>query len=506
MTDLKKAVLRQVVYAQSVREIIRLVLGRLLKGDWLEYIFASSDEEFKRKLDESFKTVDLTAPTKKDFCDKVVAVLCDEVAKLCETLRDVCATAGYGDYYAAYISHERFVRLVLSVDTVKIGKMRRIVENKNLTPIEILREIGALLNDEPLEVRHAETERELKKSNAEILRVVKATKKTLVEKVDAVAADVRTLQKPLQKALRKRKTTRRKCSARQIEAASVAWRLYNESEAAHANENTRPTYKAAFEHSRRALEAAGIDSCETFKKLLRSSIVHRSRKNAKAIEARREAWRKSQSAKQVKPPRKNDIISQMTKTAKTTILMGAAIALGLASPLRSDASQALTGGGVELSASRVAASCARPDAIGEPARAEVRGRVVKVADGDTITVLAAANAQHKIRLYGIDAPESKQAFGQKSKEQLSNYVFGKDVVVKYKSRDKYGRVLGTVYVDGKDINLEMLKAGLAHHYKRYDSTPAYAQAEAEARQNKLGLWADKNPIEPYEFRKRRRQK
>ena len=122
------------------------------------------------------------------------------------------------------------------------------------------------------------------------------TPKTLAEKVDAIAVDV----KEIRKRIRKRKTARRQFSAKQIEAASTAWRLYIESEAAHSNENTRPTYKAAFARSRRALEAAGIDSCETFKKLLRSSIVHRSRKNAKAIEARREeAWRKS-SAKMMK--------------------------------------------------------------------------------------------------------------------------------------------------------------------------------------------------------------
>ena len=157
--------------------------------------------------------------------------------------------------------------------------------------------------------------------------------------------------------------------------------------------------------------------------------------------------------------------------------------------------------------------------------AEIRGRVVKIADGDTITILVAtgttgvspvANAsplgqrascplpasptQHKIRLNGIDAPESHQAFGQKSKQHLSSLVFGKDVRVKYKSRDKYGRILGTVYVDGKDVNLEMLKAGYAWHYKRFDSTPAYAAAESEARQNRRGLWLDSNPTPPEQFR------
>ena len=145
--------------------------------------------------------------------------------------------------------------------------------------------------------------------------------------------------------------------------------------------------------------------------------------------------------------------------------------------------------------------------------AEIRGRVVRIADGDTLTILATAGragsmnppssapTQHKIRLYGIDAPESHQAFGQKSKQHLSSLVFGKDVRVKYKSRDKYGRILGTIYVDGLDINLEMLRAGLAWHYKRFDSTPAYAAAELEARQNRRGLWADSNPIPPEQFRR-----
>ena len=119
-----------------------------------------------------------------------------------------------------------------------------------------------------------------------------------------------------------------------------------------------------------------------------------------------------------------------------------------------------------------------------------------------MTILDAANAQHKIRLYGIDAPESRQAFGQKSKQHLSSLVFGKDVRVAYKSRDKYGRILGTVYVDGLDVNLEMLRAGLAWHYKRYDKSPAYAAAESEARAAKRGLWPAPNPIQPEDYRHR----
>jgi endonuclease YncB( thermonuclease family) len=131
---------------------------------------------------------------------------------------------------------------------------------------------------------------------------------------------------------------------------------------------------------------------------------------------------------------------------------------------------------------------------------EIVGRVVRVADGDTITVLTAGNMQEKIRFHGIDAPEKGQAFGQKSKRRLSDYVFGKDVTVTWKSKDKYGRILGTVWLGSTDINLQMLRDGYAWHYKRFDSNPTYAAAELEARQNRRGLWSDPNPIPPEQFR------
>lgn len=144
----------------------------------------------------------------------------------------------------------------------------------------------------------------------------------------------------------------------------------------------------------------------------------------------------------------------------------------------------------------------------QPARAsspDLVGRVVKVADGDTITVLDASKTQHKIRLQGIDAPEKGQAFGRAAGRYLSGLVAGRDVKVQWSKKDRYGRILGTVYVDGREVNLEMLRAGMAWHYKKYDSTPAYAQAETEARAAKRGLWQEKNPTEPEEFRKAKRE-
>lgn len=98
---------------------------------------------------------------------------------------------------------------------------------------------------------------------------------------------------------------------------------------------------------------------------------------------------------------------------------------------------------------------------------ELVGKVIKVSDGDTITLLTDDKVSHKIRLNDIDAPEKKQAFGNKSRDNLASYIAGEIVTVKYKSKDKYGRVLGTIYFDNLDINLQQVKNGYAWVYKQY---------------------------------------
>ncbi len=137
---------------------------------------------------------------------------------------------------------------------------------------------------------------------------------------------------------------------------------------------------------------------------------------------------------------------------------------------------------------------------------DLTGKVVRVADGDTITVLDGSNTQHKVRLNKIDAPESGQAFGNVSKKHLSSMVAGKEVKVAWEKTDKYGRVLGDVTCCSTNVNLQMVKDGLAWHFKFYDKTPEYAEAEKTAREKKLGLWADPNPVEPYQFRKSKKEK
>lgn len=140
----------------------------------------------------------------------------------------------------------------------------------------------------------------------------------------------------------------------------------------------------------------------------------------------------------------------------------------------------------------------------------LEGKVVGVADGDTITVLGAGNQQTRIRLQGIDAPESRQAFGQVSKRNLSDLIFGRQVVIAYEKTDRYGRTLGKVLAGGRDVNLEQVKAGLAWHYKYYqdeqspDDRRLYAEAETEARSAGRGLWADPAPIPPWDYRRGKR--
>jgi endonuclease YncB( thermonuclease family) len=163
--------------------------------------------------------------------------------------------------------------------------------------------------------------------------------------------------------------------------------------------------------------------------------------------------------------------------------------------------------------------------LGGVARAEsLLGRVVGVTDGDTVTVLDAANAQHKVRLAGIDAPEKGQPFGERSKENLSRLVFGRDARVDWHKKDRYGRLVGTVWVASPDVScgrktdcpktldagMAQLTVGLAWHYKKYahEQEPQqrgqYAFAEEEARVKRAGLWRDPNPVPPWDWRSAKR--
>lgn len=141
--------------------------------------------------------------------------------------------------------------------------------------------------------------------------------------------------------------------------------------------------------------------------------------------------------------------------------------------------------------------------------ADFTGKVVRIADGDTITVLDQFKVQHRVRLTGIDAPERKQAFGSRSRKSLGKLVFSKTVTVKTNKRDRYGRALGKVLINGIDVNKEQIRRGMAWHGYLRDQTAAdriaYADTERNARQEQRGLWVNPNPLSPWEWRKLKKQ-
>jgi len=138
-----------------------------------------------------------------------------------------------------------------------------------------------------------------------------------------------------------------------------------------------------------------------------------------------------------------------------------------------------------------------------PQRADMKGKVVGVSDGDTITVLTDDNIQHKVRLAHIDCPEKGQPFGNKAKQFTSDFCFGQVVRVEHGGKkDRNGRYIGVVYNSrGDNLNKQLVAAGLAWHFVRYSKDQSYSALEAQARQAKRGLWVESNAIAPWVWRR-----
>jgi endonuclease YncB( thermonuclease family) len=136
----------------------------------------------------------------------------------------------------------------------------------------------------------------------------------------------------------------------------------------------------------------------------------------------------------------------------------------------------------------------------------IEGKVVYIYDGDTISVQTPDKLIYFVRLQGIDAPESKQNYGKKAKKKLEDLIEGKDVKVVIHKKDLYDRFISSVYLNGQDVSLMQIAAGMAWHYKQYssDQTPEtrkrYAQAEQRARDEKIGLWEDDKPTPPWDHK------
>ena len=133
----------------------------------------------------------------------------------------------------------------------------------------------------------------------------------------------------------------------------------------------------------------------------------------------------------------------------------------------------------------------------------LQGKVVSIADGDTLTLLNSTNQQIKVRLAEIDTPEMGQPYGNRAKQALSGMVFGKEVSVVVQGMDRYGRTVGRVYVDELDVNAEMVRIGAAWVYRQYLKDQSLLKLEGDAREAKVGIWGllETQQIPPWEWRR-----
>lgn len=138
---------------------------------------------------------------------------------------------------------------------------------------------------------------------------------------------------------------------------------------------------------------------------------------------------------------------------------------------------------------------------------EIKYKVIKISDGDTVSVKKIENGKVsgeliRVRMFGIDAPESKQDYGYESKKALINFIGNNEITIKSTGKDKYGRIVGIIFVNGKNINEEMVRTGNAWWYSQYDkNNETLKKYEEYARENKIGLFGRKGYIRPSEFRK-----
>ena len=136
--------------------------------------------------------------------------------------------------------------------------------------------------------------------------------------------------------------------------------------------------------------------------------------------------------------------------------------------------------------------------------ADFHGRVIGITDGDTIAVRKNDGIEVAVRLDAIDAPEHGQPFSNAARKHLTALIYQERVRVDEGDTDRYGRIIGRVHIRERDISLEMLRAGYAWHYKKYNSEERLAAAEARARRGRVGLWGLSGAVPPWEWRARKR--
>ena len=138
-------------------------------------------------------------------------------------------------------------------------------------------------------------------------------------------------------------------------------------------------------------------------------------------------------------------------------------------------------------------------------RRSIRGRVVSVEDGDTCTVLDEAGRRHRVCLYGVDAPEKGQPYWNNARESLRERIADRDIRFDPVEVDSEGRSCGHLYVGDRAINVDQVRAGYGWHHTEHKPVREFAEAEREAREHHRGLWRDRQPVEPWKYRREHRE-
>jgi hypothetical protein len=313
------AVMPQIAYAHSVRDFIRELLNRFIPGKWIDRAISDRDANFDKMLDAAFSGLDEKTATEKDYCAKVVSVLCEEISGVCEVMRLVCVNRGYDDYAAKYLSSEKFVKLLLRQDTSKLKKLNAVVGDKSKPLCLLLREIGAVLEDKSSGGDSAFDAAEIKKANAELKAFAADVKKTIKtgfkEVNDNIKAGVAAVGEKVDALEAKLKRGKRRGKYDDVGSSCLdIWEAAQSDVSLRNSLNTRVTYEAVFTRHKCDLEESGIDTVEKFKKVIHAAQSKRSNANIKILRARQDAVRKNHAAKSCnKTQQKNGIMSKQNE-------------------------------------------------------------------------------------------------------------------------------------------------------------------------------------------------
>ena len=335
------AVMPQIAYAHSVRDFIRELLRRFIPGRWIDRAISGQDVTFDEKLVAAFSGLDETTASEKDYCAKVVSVLCDEVSSICEVTRLVCINRGYEEYADTYLSTEKFVRLLLRRDTAKLKRLNAALADKTKPLCVLIRDVGAVLEDKSADEIAALGAAEKRRANAELKAIAADVKKTMqtgFAEVKSGIADVGAKVDAVAKKVTKLRRSGKPRGRYSPEAKTICWNYWDTAtnhEEVWRQVNTRVTYEAVFAHYAVQLARIGVESAKVYKKIVHAEAVRRNR----GLQAKQDEAQRKSAAKANTERGKNGIIHAMKPHAKSALSLALAIVGGMAAGMRCDASE-----------------------------------------------------------------------------------------------------------------------------------------------------------------------